>query len=110
MTISDEHLDQLLKTAIPIPPNPNLAERIIAQAATVPVTVSLESHDDSLFKQILRALIIPKPVYVLACSMLLGVLLGWQNTELDMNINPIQIASAEEDLSSVFIAEVNYYE
>ena len=110
MNISDEKLDQLLKSAVPIPPSSNLAERIIAQAATSQITAKIETGKRSLFKQILNNFILPKPAYALACSMLVGVLLGWQDSALDVNTNTIQLASIDEDLSSLFIAEVNYYE
>ena len=108
MNISDEKLDQLLKSTVPIPPSSNLAERIIAQAATSQITAKIETGKRSLFKQILNNFILPKPAYALACSMLVGVLLGWQDSALD--VNTIQLASIDEDLSSLFIAEVNYYE
>jgi hypothetical protein len=110
MNISDEKLDQLLKSAIPIPPSSNLAERIIAQAATAPMVTKVDSNKKSLFKQILHSFILPKPAYALACSMLVGVLLGWQDSALDVNTNTIQLASIDEELSSLFIAEYNFYE
>lgn len=108
MSISDEKLDQLLKSVALAPPSSNLAERIIAQATISPVAASLESNKKSLFKQILHTFILPKPAYALACSMLVGVLLGWQDSTLDTNT--IQLASMDEDLSSLFITEVDFYE
>jgi hypothetical protein len=110
MSISDEKLDQLLKSVKPVPPSSNLAERIIAQATISTVAVRLESRNKSLFKQLLNSFIVPKPAFALACSMVVGVLLGWQTSELEMNINTIQLASMDEDLSSLFITEVNFYD
>jgi hypothetical protein len=110
MNINDEKLDQLLKGGVPVPPSSNLADRIIAQAATSQITAKIEGSKQSLFKQILNSFIIPKPAYALAFSMLVGVLLGWQDSALDVNANTIQLASIDEGLSSLFITEVNFYE
>ncbi|MBL4798868.1 MAG: hypothetical protein JKY50_15735 [Oleispira sp.] len=106
MNSSDEKLNQLLNSVAPVPSNSNLAERIIAQAEIPDINVNKESF----LKQVLRSLIFPKPAYALACSMLVGVLLGWQNPEVNTNINTIQVASADEELSSLFLAEVNFDE
>lgn len=108
MSVTDEKLDSLLKGFVPVPPSKNLAERIIAEAAASQVSARIESNKKSLFRQILNSLIIPQPAYALACSMLVGVLLGWQNSGVE--INTTQIVAVEEDLSSLFIAEVSYYE
>lgn len=128
MKASDEKLNQLLNRSVPVPPSNNLSQRIIANARIDSLALSEESvraeeylvakensvNKESLFKQIISSLIIPKPAYALACSMILGVLLGWQNSDMasiDSTLdNDMQATTIEEDLSSLFLAEVNYYE
>lgn len=116
MQTSDEQLNELLKRAAPIPANNNLAQRIILNANQNIHGYSEHGNGnaDSLFKQILNSFIIPKPAYALACSMLLGVLVGWQNSDvtgISLNLEEsLTVTTIEEDLSSLFLAEVNYYE
>ncbi len=116
MQTSDEQLNELLKRAAPIPANNNLAQRIIlnAEKNIHGYSESTNGNADSLFKQILNSFIIPKPAYALACSMLLGVLVGWQNSDvagISLNLEEsLTVTTIEEDLSSLFLAEVNYYE
>lgn len=115
MKNSDEKLNQLLKSEGSISPRIDLAQRIIAQADPqyhVHAKGIAVSPQEGIFKQIIRNLIFPKPVYALACSMLLGMLLGWQSPELigfGLESN-LSVTSVEEDLSSLFLAEVSYYE
>lgn len=106
MNNSDEQLNQLLNRVTPVPPSSNLAKRIIAQAQVETVLNTRET--ESFFKQMMRNFILPKPAYALACSMLLGVFLGWQNTDISDELT--QMSSVGDDISSIFIAEVNYYE
>lgn len=116
MQTSDEKLNELLKRAAPIPANNNLAQRIILNANQNIHGYSEHGNGNagSLFKQILSSFIIPKPAYALACSMLLGVLVGWQNSDvagISLNLEEsLTVTTIEEDLSSLFLAEVNYYE
>jgi hypothetical protein len=116
MQTSDEKLNELLKRAAPIPANNNLAQRIILNANQNIHGYSEYGNGNagSLFKQILNSFIIPKPAYALACSMLLGVLVGWQNSDvagISLNLEEsLTVTTIEEDLSSLFLAEVNYYE
>lgn len=118
MNRSDEKLEQLLHSATFIPPSTNLAQRIIAESKQQPITEPefqrKTLHKEGFIKQILRDLIFPKPAYALACSMLVGILVGWQNPGFNMSTDAtgtnIQIASADEELSSLFLAEVNFYE
>lgn len=110
MNNSDEQLNQLLNSVTPVPPSSNLAERIIAQARIDVESNAREAapETEGFFKQMMRNFILPKPAYALACSMLLGVLLGWQNTDVSEGLT--QMSSFDDDISSLFIAEVNYYE
>lgn len=116
MQTTDEQLNELLKRAAPIPVNNNLAQRIILSADKNMHGYSENENGNavSLFKQILNSFMIPKPAYALACSMLLGVLVGWQNSDIagiSLNLEEsFLVTTIEEDLSSLFLAEVNYYE
>lgn len=128
MNTSDEKLNQLLNSVKPVPPRRDLAQRIIAQSNIEMSQLSSikeqGANKDGFLKQILHSFIIPKPAYALACSMLLGLLLGWQNSDMtqfnySLDIdgsmsgeieNVLHTTSVEEDLSSLFLAEVNYYE
>lgn len=108
MNKSDEKLNQLLNSSQPVPASPNLAQRIIAEAkAQSELKVPVE-YEETFIKQFLRSFIFPKPAYALACSMLVGVLLGWQNPEF--NINTLPVMDVDNDLSSLFLAEVNFDE
>lgn len=110
ITPNDDQLQQLLQRVLPVNSRSDLAARIIAKADPHYYRLKKES---SLLEQIMRSFIFPKPAYAFACSMLIGLLLGWQTsemTELPMMVADIPAVSIEEDLSSLFLAEVNYYE
>lgn len=109
-TQHDEQLEQLLARVSPVPSCNNLAASIIANADP---DFHLSEKENGLIQQIMRSFIFPKPAYALACSMLIGVFLGWQSTVLtDVTIatSDVQTLSIEEDLSRLFLAEVHYYE
>ncbi|MEH6447469.1 MAG: hypothetical protein V7765_02310 [Oleispira sp.] len=108
MNKSDEELNQLLNSSPPVPASPNLAQRIIAEAKVQSELKVPVEYEETFIKQFLHTLIFPKPAYALACSMLVGVLLGWQNPEFNMNILPVM--DVDNDLSSLFLAEVNFDE
>jgi hypothetical protein len=108
MNKSDEKLNLLLNGTQPVPSSPNLAQRIIIEAKVQSKVETQALSEETFLKQFLQSLIFPKPVYALACSMLVGVLLGWQNPEF--NMNTIQVTSVDEDLSSLFLAEVSFDE
>ena len=108
MKSSDDELNQLLNEVKVPPAGSNLAERIIMQARP-PSHLQTESVNEGGFlKQIVAALAFPKPSYALACSMLIGVLVGWQNP--DVNTNAVQTISANEELTSLFLAEITFAE
>lgn len=131
MQSSDEKLNQLLKSVGPVSSRKDFAQQIITQADPhYHVQPQIQSQADkkypeeNILKQIIRGLIFPKPAYALACSMLVGILLGWQSPELtglaknaamgidiEGNTNlATTTMSVEEDLSRLFLAEVSYYE
>lgn len=111
MHSSDEKLNQLLSSAAVVPSSADFSERIIAESKRHHIKTT---HKEGIFGQILRSLIFPKPAYVFACSMLLGVMVGWQNPSVNMTSNTIQdiprITFFDEELSNLFVAEVSYYE
>lgn len=100
MNNDNEQLDQLLNS-LPVPPmSSHLNQRILAAAKVddgIPV---------GLFSQLFGNLMIPKPNYALACSMLFGILLGWQVTS-ELSVDSIPV---DEEISSLFLAEVSFYE
>ena len=100
MINDDEQLDQLLNSLSVPPINSQLKQNIIEQ------TKESGSVSQSVFRQLINSLMIPKPSYALACSMLLGILLGWQV----MSELTVDSYSTEEEISSLFLAEVSFYE
>ncbi len=100
MENDDEQLDQLLKS-LPVPPmSPKLTQKILEQ------TKVTDDAPQGLFRQLFDNLMIPKPSFALACSMLVGILLGWQVTST-LSIDSIPV---EDEISSLFLAEVSLYE
>ena len=65
MKTSDEKLNQLLRSAAPVPQNLGLAQRIISksiqEASTKACNESKAINKESLLKQIINSFIIPKP-------------------------------------------------
>jgi hypothetical protein len=107
---SDEKLNQLLNSSLPVPVSSNLAQRIILEAKTQPEFKVTAKFEETFVKQFFRSFIFPKPAYALACSMLMGVLLGWQNPEFIFNTLPVADIDNDNDLSSLFLSEVNFDE
>jgi hypothetical protein len=108
MNKSDEKLNQLLNSSKPVPASSNLAQRIIFEAKPQSEFKVTAEYDENFIKQFLSSFIFPKPAYALACSMLIGMLLGWQNP--DFSLNTLPLVDIDNDLSSLFLAEVNFYE
>lgn len=100
MINDDEQLDQLLNSLSVPPINSQLKQNIIEQ------TKESGRVSQSVIRQLINNLMIPKPSYALACSMLLGILLGWQV----MSELTVESYSTEEEISSLFLAEVSFYE
>ena len=108
MKNSDDELNQLLNDVKVIPPGSNLAERIIMQAQPPSHLKTEDVNEGGFLTQILNSFVFPRPGYALACSMLIGVLVGWQNP--DVNGNTVQEFSADEELTSLFLAEMMFSE
>ncbi|MFT6114112.1 MAG: hypothetical protein ACJA10_001050 [Oleispira sp.] len=108
MKTGDEKLNQLLNSVKSAAPNANLAQRIIVKARSQPDGEVVDMGEETFFKQFFHSFIFPKPVYALACSMLVGILLGWQNPEF--NASTIPVTPVDNSFSSLFLAEVNFDE
>ena len=76
----DDKLDALLRSRRIEPSSPDLAERIILKAQSLPQkqTVSLWRWIRQLFAEFY----LPRPAYVLASTLILGVVVGF-NTPVD---------------------------
>jgi hypothetical protein len=70
----DQKLDAMLRSRGLEPPGPDLAERIILRAQSIPQnrTLALAQWLGRLFAEFH----LPRPAYVLACALVLGFLLG----------------------------------
>lgn len=78
--IHDEKLEAMLRSRKFESASPDLAERIVLKAESTPQnqTISVALWTKRLFAEFH----LPKPVYVLACTMILGIVLGF-NSPLD---------------------------
>ncbi len=82
----DEKLDILLSSRAAIPPSPELAQRIILQAQQLPQRESVSLWQS--IREICAEFRLPKPAYVLAGALAIGLLIGFstpQNTETGAN-------------------------
>lgn len=103
MSNSDEKLnDMLLKLEVPAP-SPNMNSRILAEIDIAPTLDSVP-----FLQQVLSSFIIPKPTYVLAFSLIFGLVLGFQ----DFNLLITNQSSYEsyQALSALILGEVDLYE
>lgn len=103
MSNSDEKLnDMLLKLEVPAP-SQNMNSRILAEIDIAPTLDSVP-----FLQQVLSSFIIPKPTYVLAFSLIFGLVLGFQ----DFNLLITNQSSYEsyQALSALILGEVDLYE
>lgn len=75
--MSDEKLEQMLRTRRVAPPSADLAERIILKAQALPQVRAL-SLGQSL-RQLFGEFHLPKPAYVLAGTLIIGFVLGFSD-------------------------------
>lgn len=74
---NDEKLDEMLKSRRLEPAGPDLAQRIILKAQqtrqnqTIPLT--------EWMKRLFAEFHLPRPAYVIACALILGILVGLYN-------------------------------
>jgi hypothetical protein len=75
--MSDEKLEQMLRARRVAPPSADLAERIILKAQAIPQvqTLSLGQSIRRLFAEFH----LPKPAYVLAGTLIIGLVLGFSD-------------------------------
>jgi hypothetical protein len=81
----DEKLDSMLRARRLEPASPDLAQRIILKAQSLPQsgTVPLRQWVRQLFAEFH----LPKPAYVLACALLLGFVVGMNTPVATTNDN-----------------------
>jgi hypothetical protein len=82
----DHRLEALLRSRQIEPASPDLAERIVLLARQIPQnqTIPLTQWMKRLFSE----LHLPRPVYVLACTLIFGVVVGF-NSPLDTPVDDI---------------------
>ena len=101
-SMDDEKLEAMLRSRRAEAASPDLAERIILKAQSLPQTqaISLTQWVERLFAEFH----VPKPAYVLACTLILGFVLGFNaplNTSRtdDAEVDPVQsFLYADEDV------------
>ena len=71
----DEKLEEMLRSRRLEPASPDLAERIVLKAQSIPQnqTIPLARWVQQLFAEFH----LPKPAYVLACTLILGFVVGF---------------------------------
>jgi hypothetical protein len=98
----DEKLETLLKARRFEAASADLAERIILRAQTLPQNQSLSVMQ--WLRRIFEEAHLPKPAYVLACTLILGFVLGFSappytTTSDEGNADQVQsFLSADEDV------------
>jgi hypothetical protein len=108
MKTGDEKLNQLLNSVKPNRPSADLALRIIVKARSQQRCDEVGVSDETFIEQVFHSFVFPKPLYAIACSMLVGILLGWQNPEL--NVSTMSVTSVDNSVSSLFLAEIDFNE
>ena len=73
--LRDQRLDQLLRSRHVEPASTDLAQRIILRAARVPQAPAVSLWDS--MRQLFAEFHLPRPGYVLAGALVLGVVLGF---------------------------------
>ncbi|HSE89333.1 MAG TPA: hypothetical protein VLJ79_24185 [Candidatus Binatia bacterium] len=96
----EDKLDALLRSRRTEPSGPDLAERIILRAQGLPQNQTLSPG--RWIRQLFAEFHLPRPAYVLASTLILGVIIGF-NTPVDTSAdNPdsvyVQSLYADEDV------------
>ena len=71
----DEKLDAMLRARRVEPPSPDLAQRIILKARILPQDQTMPLWQ--WIRQLFAEFHLPRPVYVLACTLILGFVVGF---------------------------------
>jgi hypothetical protein len=77
MSESDDKIEEMLRSRPLEPAGPDLAERIILKARTMPQGQALPLGQ--ALRRLFAEFHLPRPAYVLAGTLLLGFLLGFNN-------------------------------
>jgi hypothetical protein len=85
----DEKLESMLRARPIEPPSPNLAQRIVLQARQTPQKAPTVAQ---WLRGLFREFHLPRPAYVLAATLLVGIMLGL-NT-------PVEKADKEDSASA----------
>jgi hypothetical protein len=94
----DDKLDGLLRSRRIEPSNPDLAERIILRAQGLPQNQTISPG--RWIRQLFAEFHLPRPAYVLASTLILGVIVGF-NTPVDTptdNPESVQSFYVDEDV------------
>lgn len=75
MSDHDEKLEEMLRSRVMEPASPDLAQRIILTAQGIPQDQALPLGQ--WIKRLFAEFHLPKPGYVLACALILGLVLGF---------------------------------
>jgi hypothetical protein len=70
----DEKLEEMLRSRRFEPASPDLAERIVLKAQSIPQSQPIPLAQ--WVKQLFAEFHLPKPAYVLACALILGFVIG----------------------------------
>jgi hypothetical protein len=89
----DQKIDQLLRARRVEPASPDLAQRIILKARALPQTPSMSLWDS--MRQLFAEFHLPKPAYVLASALVLGMVIGFSTPQTSSLV-------VEENSASVY--------
>src|ERR671924_161401 len=98
----DEKLEAMLRSRRVEAARPALADRIILKAQSLPQTQAIPLMQ--WVKRLFAEFHLPKPAYVLACTLILGFVLGFNaplntGSTVDADVDPVQsFLYADEDL------------
>lgn len=75
--MSDEKIEQMLRARRVAPPSADLAERIILKAQAIPQVQALPLGQS--IRRLFAEFHLPKPAYVLAGTLIIGLVLGFSH-------------------------------
>lgn len=93
----DEKLDSLLRSRRVEPAGPDLAQRIILKAQGLPQVQNISLWQ--LLRQLFAEFHLPKPGYVLASALILGMLVGFNTVPDNSSVNEANSSSTPGFLS-----------
>lgn len=93
----DEKLDAMLRTRKFEPATSDLAQRIILKAQGLPQNRAVSLWQS--IKQICAEFYLPKPAYVVASALIIGMLIGYSTPQTSNSDNDDDLASIQNILS-----------